>query len=112
MDITNMIELKNKLEKLLIDLEEKKKDLQEYIKNMDIQINSIHYQLYTIHNHLKKDVNNVSNSSHLEKQNNKNKLGYGMTNEYAYSGDEYSDDSDEEDNYYDNIIFAQMNINK
>ncbi len=100
------------------ELEEKKRDIKEYIKDLDTKINTINNQinlankeLNLIDDHLDKNKSKNNNNN----DNNKTRLDYRMTNEYSYSGDEYSDDSDEEDdednNYYDNIILANMDPN-
>ncbi len=95
--------IKKELETILLDLENKKKEIKNYLLEIDKKIQQIQSQINNIDtkdkeiikpNDKKDKFDNKSNNS--TKPFYKKKMGWGMTNEYEYSGDEYdSDDPDD-----------------
>ena len=82
-----IVKMEYKLQILLIELENKKREIENYLLQIEDKIKIIKNE---IHNEPK--TTNIDKNT--TKKHNKKMHGCGMTDEYAYSGDEYdSDDS-------------------
>ncbi len=110
----DIIKIKFELSNLLLELENKKSDILKYIEYIDVKILTIKTKLNQIE--LADKTNYPINKPVLDNKpktqiqpNSIYKLSI-MTNEYAYSGDEYSEDeSDDSDNEIGIIRLAKSN---